>query len=117
GGDPAAERREEKRRERALLEPAIDAYEASLKERGVVKRAEVISLLRRELQEPLGKIDIADITRAELVKRIEAVKASGRAGAARELRTRTGVFLGWCVDQGMIRANPLAGWRQPRRTR
>lgn len=118
GGDPAAERREEKRRERALLEPALDAYEASLKERHVVKRGNVMSLLRRELQEPLGNgTDLATLTRADLVKRLEAVKASGRPGTARELRTRAGVFLGWCVDQGLIRANPLAGWRQPRRTR
>ncbi len=117
GGDPAAERREAKRRVRAYIEPALDAYERSLKERRVVKHSEVMSLLRRELQTPLGKMDLAEISRADLVKRIEAVKASGRPGAARELRTRAGVFLGWCVDQGMIQGNPLAGWRQPRRTR
>lgn len=117
GGDPAAVRREEKRREQARLEPALEAYGQSLKERHVVKRAEVMSLLRRELREPLGNADLTDITRVDLVKRIEAVKSSGRLGAARELRTRAGVFLGWCVDQGMIHSNPLAGWRQPRRTR
>lgn len=27
------------------------------------------------------------------------------------------MFLGWCVDEGLLPANPLAGWRQPRRTR
>jgi integrase len=117
GGDPAGERREAKRREKAYIAPALDAYERSLKERKVVKTSEVMSLLRRELQAPLGKMDLAEITRADLVKRIEAVKASGRPGTARELRTRAGVFLGWCVDQGMIQGNPLAGWRQPRRTR
>lgn len=117
GGDPAVERREEKRRERARLVPALEGYQRSLVQRHVVKRNEVMSLLRRELLDPLGNIHLAEISRALLVKRIEAVKASGRPGAARELRTRAGVFLGWCVDQGLIPANPLAGWRLPRRTR
>jgi integrase len=52
-----------------------------------------------------------------LVDRIDAVRRSGRPGTARELRTRTGVFLGWAADQGLLATNPLAGWRQPRRTR
>ncbi|MGH6913346.1 MAG: hypothetical protein ACREH3_06525 [Geminicoccales bacterium] len=43
--------------------------------------------------------------------------ASGRPGAARELKTRTNVFLGWAVDEGLIFSNPLAGWRRPRATR
>lgn len=117
GSDPAAVRRQEKRRERARLRPALDRYEQSLAARNVVKRGEVLSLLRRELLGPCGNIDLVDLDRAALVNRIEAVKDSGRPGAAKELRTRGGVFLGWAVDQGLIPANPLAGWRQPRRTR
>lgn len=118
GGDPAASRRDEKRRERARLGPALDGYEASLEARQVVKRAEVMSLLRRELAGPLGSnADLAALDRAALVARIDAVRLSGRLGAARELRSRAGVFLGWCVDQGLIAGNPLSGWRQPRRTR
>lgn len=117
GVDVAAERREEKRRERALLQPAIDLYKESLEERQVVKEKEVISLLRRELLDPLGNVDVAMLDRQSLVRRIEAVRKSGRPGTAKELRTRVGVFLGWCVDRGLIQANPLAGWRQPRATR
>jgi integrase len=117
GGDPAGSRRQQKRRDKARLEPALTLYGKNLADRNVVKRSEVLSLLQRELLTPLGNVDLADLNRVTLVRRIETVKESGRPGAAKELRTRAGVFLGWAVDQGLIPANPLAGWRQPRRTR
>jgi integrase len=117
GVDPAAARREERRRERALLEPALEAYEAALAARQVVKTKEIMSLLRRELLAPLGDVDLAMLDRATLIARIDMVRRSSRPGAAKELRSRAGVFLGWAVDQGLIAGNPLAGWRQPRRTR
>jgi integrase len=117
GGDPAGSRRQQMRRDKARLEPALSLYEKNLADRNVVKRSEVLSLLQRELLTPLGNVDLADIDRVTLVRRIETVKESGRPGAAKELRTRAGVFLGWAVDQGLIPASPLAGWRQPRRTR
>lgn len=117
GGDPAGERKEAARRERARLGPALDRYKAALETRHVVKRDEVVSLLRRELLKPLGNIDLAEIDRPMIIDRLDAVAKSGRPGAARELRVRAGVFLGWCVDEGLMKASPLAGWRQPRRTR
>jgi integrase len=117
GGDPAGERKEAARRERARLGQALDRYEASLEDRHVVKRADLLSLLRRELLVPLGNIDLAQIDRPMVIDRLDAIARSGRPGAARELRVRAGVFLGWAADQGLIKASPLAGWRQPRRTR
>jgi integrase len=117
GEDPSGEKKDEAKRERARLELALDAYEADLERRKVVKRGEVMSLLRRELLGPLGNADLASLTRNDFVKRIREVDASGRPGAAKELKTRAGVFLSWCVDHGLITASPLAGWRQQRRTR
>jgi integrase len=117
GGDPAGDRRAEIKRERARLKPALDDYEADLVRRNVVKRSEIMSLLRRELLGPLGNVDLATLTRNDLVKRIREVEASGRPGTAKELKTRAGVFLGWCVDHGLITASPLAGWRRQRKTR
>lgn len=116
GADPAAQRREQRRRERKRLEPALDAYEKSLEERGVVKRGEYLSLLRRELLAPLGNIDLEEISLESVIKRINTIKAK-RPGAAQELRTRASVFLSWCAAQGLIKVSPLAGYRQPRRTR
>ena len=41
------------------------------------------------------------------------------AGPARRAISgaKTAVFLGWAVNEGLIAASPLAGWRQPRRSR
>src|SRR5690606_30138303 len=117
GADPHAERKAETKRARRRLAPALDAYGADLQRRKVVKRAEVMSLLRRELLAALGNVDLDDLERVTLVERMRAVEQSGRPGTAKELRTRAGVFLSWCVDEGLLKASPLAGWRRPRRTR
>jgi integrase len=77
----------------------------------------VMSLLRRELLAPLKNVDLDGLKRKNLVSRITAVKDSGRAGAAQDLRKNAAVFLGWCADHGLIDASPLAGWRRQRRTR
>ena len=117
GEDPAGERKAETKRARARLEPALDAYEKDLERRHVVKRGEVMSLLRRELLRPLGNVDLATLTRNDLVERIAAVEASGRPGAAQELRKVAAVLLGWCADTGRITTSPLAGWRRQRKTK
>jgi integrase len=113
GDDPAGERA----RARSYLEAALEAYEKDLTRRHVVKRGEVMSLLRRELARPLGNVDLAAVTRNDLVQRIAAVERSGRPGAARELRKVAAVFLGWCADTGLIDHSPLAGYRRQRKTR
>jgi integrase len=117
GDDPSLERKEARRKDRERLQPALDAYEASMARRRVVKRTEVMSLLRRELLRPLGNVDLGALTRNDLVKRIAAVEASGRPGAAQELRKVGAVFLGWAAETGLISVSPLAGWRRKRRTR
>jgi integrase len=117
GRDPAAEVRAKTRRERARLEPALDAYEAALERRQVVKRKDLLSLLRRELLAPLSNVDLDGIDRQILAERVAAIAASGRAGTATDFKVRVTVFLNWCVDNGLIAANPAAGWRRPRATR
>jgi integrase len=117
GRDPARERQAERKRDRARLGAALDRYETHLERRQVVKRGEVLSLLRRELERPFGNVDLADLDRAQLAERIATIEASGRPGAARELKVRANVFMGWAVGEGLIPANPLAGWRRPRATR
>jgi integrase len=115
--DPAGQRKAELKRARARLEPALDAYDKDLERRHVVKRDDVMSLLRRELSRPLGNVDLATVTRNEMVRRIAAVEDSGRPGAAQELRKVAAVFLGWCENHGLIAHSPLAGYRRQRKTR
>ena len=117
GGDPSAARHEARRRERALLSAALDRYEQSLARRRIVKRKEAMSLLRRELLGPLGNVDLAELDRPTLVARIAEVEDGGRLGTAEDLRSKIAVFLSWAVNEGLIAASPLAGWRRERRTR
>jgi integrase len=116
GADPAGERRAQAKRDRARLGPALDAYEADLTRRQVVKAKDRMALLRRELK-PLGNVDLATISRNDIVRLINGIEQDDRPGAAQDLRKNAAVFLGWAVDQGLIMASPLAGWRRPRRTR
>jgi integrase len=115
--DPSGQRKADLKRARARLEPALDAYEKDLERRHVVQRKMVMSLLKRELLRPLGNVDLATLTRNDLVERIAAVEASGRPGAAQDLRKNAAVFLGWCADTGKITTSPLAGWRRQRKTK
>jgi integrase len=117
GGDPAGERRAESRRRRERLEPALAGYAADLERRQVVKRKDVLSLLRRELSGALGNLELAELDRNTIVQRIAEIERSGRPGAAQDLRKNASVFLGWAADTGLITASPLAGWRRARRTR
>lgn len=117
GADPAAERQRERQQERARLSNALDAYAVDMDRRGVVKASETISVLRRGLRQPLGDMDLADVTLPIIIQRIEAVRADGRPGAAQSLRACASVFLSWCAAQGLMAVNPMVGWRKPRATR
>lgn len=116
GRDPAAERREAKRKEKASLSLALDDYEASLKARGVVREKEVMALLRRGLSR-YGNRDLAELELRDLLAPIEALEAAGKPGAADYLRRCARTFLGWAQMTGRIKANPLAGIRRVRATR
>lgn len=107
------------------LRQAIRDYGADLRHRRVVGHKEIISMLTREALKQLGDVPISALDRATLVRRIDEVRhkahgkrwPNGRPGAARGLQVRLNVFLGWAVNQGHLKANPLAGYRRPRQTR
>ena len=117
GRDPAAEKAEGRRRERAGVKAALDAYEKDLVRRRIVKVAEIMSLLRRELLDRIGNIDLAGLDRQVLVGRIVAIEDGGQRGKAHDFRAKLAVFLNWATNHGLIPASPLGGYRNPRRTR
>ncbi len=86
------------KRDRARLGPALDAYEADLARRHVVKRKDRLSLLRRELLDALGNVELGAITRNDVVLLINAIEQDGRPGAAQDLRKNAAVFLNCAVD-------------------
>lgn len=114
--DPAAERRVEKLRTRQVLSHALDAYEISIKRRGLVNVAPMMSTLRRGL-EPLLDKAIDTLTRRDIVQQIDALDHSGRPGAAQDLRAVSRSMFEFAVTKGLIGFNPLAGLRRPRSSR
>lgn len=118
GRDPAAEKRAAARRQEARLDRAIPAYVASLRKRQLVKAADIETLLSRELISRFGAAHgVSELTRRDFAALFDAVEASGRAGTARDLKSRCSTFLNWLVAEGVISANVLAGMRRPRATR
>src|SRR5262249_28290705 len=119
GQDPAAEREETQRRASSTLRTLLAAdgpYYRELEERHIVSRKVILSGLNRGLHRLLSQ-DVADLTRADFVAAIAAVKAAGKPGAAAELRKYCRGFLEWCVSSGCAHHNVLAGLRTPRRSR
>jgi integrase len=117
GRDPQADRKEDARREASRLDRLLDAYEAHLGARGVVNVKAIMSLLRRELLGPLGKVSAETIRRRDVADRVARLEAAGKPGAAQDLRAKATTFFGWAVNRDLIYANPLAGWRRDRATR
>jgi integrase len=117
GADPAAARREVRRQAQALLAPAIERYGEEIGRRRLVRGQETMSMLRRELLQPLGNVDLATLDRATMVERVASIERAGLPGKAKDFRAKAGTFLNWAASTGLIPANPLAGWRRQRRTR
>jgi integrase len=116
GQDPAAERRTERTRERRVLSKALDDYERALIRRRIVGPKPIMSTLRRGLAPYLSR-EIDKLTRADIVKQIEGLEASGLPGAANDLRKHSRSLLEWSVGQGLAPFNVMAGLRRPRATR
>ena len=117
GRDPQAERKEAVRKKDAQLDHAIDAYEEHLGRRHVVNKAVIVSTLRREILGPLSKLDLSEVDRQAVAKQVARLERAGKPGAAQDLRAKATTFLNWAVNRGLVKANPLAGWRRERATR
>jgi integrase len=118
GIDPATQRQEAKRRDSSTLRTLLATdgeYQRDLEDRGIVNRKVVMSGLNRGLHRLLSK-DLADLTRRDLINAINAIKKD-KPGAAADLRKFANQFCEWCANSGRIPVNPLAGWRNPKRSR
>jgi integrase len=119
GKDPAWQRAEERRRERATLGKLLaedGPYELHLKERGLVNVRTALSSLRRGLKAHMAA-DVAALSRNDIVTAIDALTKLGKPGAAAGLRKFSRTFCEWTVAQGLAKFNPMAGLRAPSRTR
>lgn len=116
GADPAADIREERTRERRVLSAALEGYEAFRKRERFVNTPTILSTLRRGLA-PLLSRQVDGITQAELVERIDVLKAEGKPGAAADLRKHARTMLAWAKQRGLRADNPLADLRVARGSR
>jgi integrase len=102
------------------LDRVVEEYIDHLRQRRANEASvrNIASVLRRDLVQVFGASTPLDkLDRRILVDRIGAVSLDGRPGAARELKLRSSVFLGWAASRGLIPANALAGFRLPRATK
>jgi integrase len=119
GKDPAQQRAEERRRNRATLGKLLEAngpYETHLRERGLINIKPALSSLRRGLRNHMT-VDVAVLTRNDVVSAIAELTKLGKPGAAQDFRKFSRTFLEWSVEQGLVPFNVMAGLRAPSRTR
>ncbi|MCC8974648.1 tyrosine-type recombinase/integrase [Bradyrhizobium brasilense] len=124
GVDPNDAKREARRQQAAeklctmLADLIVEdgPYETSLTGRQVVNWKPAMSALRRGLKEHADS-GVGDLTRRQIMAAVDKVTKAGKRGAAKDLRKHTHTFLEWCVSEGYVDHNVLAGYREPKETR
>ncbi len=124
GTDPNDAKREARRQQAAEKQRTILAdliaedgpYQTSLTGRQVVNWKAAMSALRRGLKQQ-AEIGVGDLKRRHIMAAVDRVAKTGKRGAAKDLRKHTHTFLEWCVGEGYVDHNVLAGYREPKETR
>ncbi|MFZ2082748.1 MAG: integrase arm-type DNA-binding domain-containing protein [Xanthobacteraceae bacterium] len=109
GGDPAAEKREAKRRVMAdCVEDLLETFIAQRlsKNRSV---AEISRLLRREVGKPWAGRSVHEITKRDVVEVLSAIEQRGAPGTANKTLKSIKTFLRWCVGRAVLDQSPAEG--------
>jgi integrase len=115
GRDPAAEKREAKRR--AVADLVEDLLETFITQRLSQNRsaAETSRLLRREVGKPWVGRSIHAIGKRDVVEVVSAIVQRGAPGAANKTLKSLKTFLRWCVGQAVLDQSPAEGVPLPRK--
>jgi integrase len=122
GRDPAGERQEAAKRIKAAAAPKarlsdiIDAWERDRAARGLTSAASDAKSLRREFAALLDW-DPGSINRVAVVGVFDEIRKGSRPGAVANVRARIHGLLSWAENTGQIARNPMAGYRNARRSR
>lgn len=124
GVDPNETKREARRQQAAekqrttlaILIAEDGPYQMSLTGRQVVNWKPAMSALRRGLKDH-AESGVGDLTRRQIMAAVDKIAKTGRRGAAKDLRKHVHTFLEWCVSEGYVDHNVLAGYREPKETR
>src|SRR3979490_1252456 len=113
GRDPAAEKREAKRR--VVADLVEDLLEAFIVQRLSQNRsaAETSRLLRREVGKPWAGRSIHTIGKRDVVGVVSAIVQRGAPGAANKTLKSLKTFLRWCVGQAILDQSPAEGGPLP----
>jgi integrase len=109
GRDPAAEKREAKRR--IIADRVEDLLETFIAQRLSQNRSagEVSRLLRREVGKAWAGRSIHDITKRDVVDVVSAIEQRGAPIAANKALKSIKTFLRWCVGRAVLDQSPAEG--------
>src|SRR3954463_12852619 len=109
GRDPAAERREARRR--VVADRVEDLLETFIAQRLSKNRsvAEVSRLLRREVAQPWAGRSIHELTKRDVVEVVLAIEQRAPPGRANKTLKSIKTFLRWCVGQAILDRPPAEG--------
>jgi integrase len=113
GRDPAAEKRERKRR--AVADRVEDLLEAFIEQRLSQNRSggEIARLLRREIGRAWAGRGIHEIGKRDVVEVISAIEQRGAPVAANKTLKSIKTFLRWCVGRAILDQSPAEGVPSP----
>ena len=109
GRDPAAEKREKKRR--VVADRVEDLLEAFIDQRLSQNRsgAEIGRLLRRDMGKAWAGRSIHEIGKRDVVELISAIEQRGAPVAANKTLKSIKTFLRWCVGRAILDQSPAEG--------
>jgi integrase len=115
GRDPAAEKRQSKRRE--VVDRIEELLETYITQRLAQNRsaAETSRLLRREVGTPWAGRSVHSLGKRDVVELISAVVHRGAPGSANKTLKSLKTFFGWCVGQALLDRSPAEGVPLPKK--
>ena len=115
GRDPAAEKRESKRK--IVADRVEDLLEAFIAQRLSQNRsgAEISRLLRREAGKAWAGMSIHEISKRNVVELVSAIEQRGAPVAANKALKSIKTFLRWCVGRAVLDQSPAEGVPLPSR--
>ena len=113
GRDPAAEKRERKRR--LVADRVEDLLETFVEQRLCQNRsgAEIGRLLRREVGKAWVGRSIHEITKRDVVEAVSVIEQRGAPVAANKALKSIKTFLRWCVGRAILDQSPAEGVPTP----
>jgi integrase len=113
GRDPAAERREARRR--ILVDQVEDLLETFIAQHVSKNRSEyeISRLLRREVGKPWAGKSIHEITKRDVVELISAIDQRGSPNTANKTLKVVRTFMRWCLGRAVLERSPAEGIPYP----